>query len=133
MSRLKLADFDQSGFGAASALASLAGIDLQEYGHRVEIVRDRIIARCSDALAVADEWRNKPGEPQAVAAYVCLSSAMDLSDSLWWLFETRTRESDQTLEISRRLTHMRGILTDLSPMVQAMASAVEEMSPPELH
>jgi hypothetical protein len=128
---VKLIDFEQTSLDAANALAELAVISLQEYDHRVEIVRDRAVARCSDALSVADAWRDHPGEREAVAAYLSLSTALDLTDMLWWLFEAQTREQDKVLAISRKLTHMRGILTESSAMARALGAALDDMAPEE--
>jgi hypothetical protein len=123
-----VATFAYAADEAMSSLSELANIDLDRYSQDVQITRDRIVRRIESALNTSSAWGYKPGQDEAVAAYIELTRAMELTEVLWYSLRVSTREHRAALDLSRNITKMRLILVETAPVAADLDETVRQVS-----
>jgi hypothetical protein len=123
-----VADYAYSADEAVSALSELVNVDLADYSTDVQLTRDRIVRRMESALDTASAWGARPGQEEAMAAYIELTRAMELTEVLWYNLRVSTREHRAALDLSRSVTKMRLILVESAPAAAELDEVVHRVA-----
>lgn len=128
MSAFPVADYAYCADEAFSAISELANANLESYSTDVQLTRDRTIRRLEQALSTASRWGARPGTEEAIAAYVELTRAGELTEVLWYSLRASTPEHRASLDLSRFITKMRLLLCEHAPAAGEIDEVVHRVA-----